>query len=119
MKRAKYRGAISRLFDYNELAELTFKLTVYIALALYIILVTGLLAPGPTALPALGILTLRMAFMVILLTLSVYVIREFRTTKVRAERRKTTPSKEARKVLHLLVALLATTVAFYALLLYY
>lgn len=116
VKKAKYKGVISRLFDYDELAEFTFKLTVYSTLALYIALVTGLLTPGPTILPTLGILTLRAALAMLLLVISIYVVREF---KVRTERRKATSQRDSRRRLYSLIALLSITVAFYALLLYY
>lgn len=119
VKRARYRGVITRLFDYGELAEVTFKLAVYSALALYIILVTGLLAPSFTAPPVLGILTLRVAFTTLLLAVSVYVVREFRSTKTRTERKKVVSQKGIRETLYSLIALLITAVAFYALLLYY
>lgn len=119
VKRIRYKGTISRLFDYGELAEFAFKLAVYSAIALYIALITGLLVPGSTALSALGVLTLRVAFTILLLIISIYLVREFRVTRIRTERKRIISQRDVRKALYSLMALLIATAAFYALLLYY
>lgn len=120
MRETRHKGAISsisRLFEYGELVNLAFKLSLGVAFSLYVLVLTGLLPSFSDTL--LRTVSLRIICVVTILLAGLYATRRLRVSVSEAKRRKKLVKMEDPvPVLVSILVLIAIALFYLALLLY-
>lgn len=112
MRRARHRGiTILRLFEYGELVNLAFKLSMGVTFSLYVLVLTGLLPSFSDTL--LRAISLRVMCVVAITLASLYVTRRLRVPVSEAKRRKRSIKTESPVSALVSMLVLIVTALFY------